>query len=73
METSPSKIRVAEFMGWVCKSRAKGASFCQVDRMRPVVRFNPCRTSGSQVCTGARPIFRARAMVRRASGRGWVS
>ena len=66
-------MRVVEFMGWVCKSRAKGASFCQVERMRPVVRSNPCRTSGSQVWTGASPILRARAMVKRVSGRGWVS
>jgi len=40
-----------------------GASFCQVDKIRPVVRSKPCRTSGSQACRGASPILRAKARV----------
>lgn len=42
---------------------ANGASFCQVERIKPVVRSSPCRTSGSQKCIGASPIFRAKAVV----------
>lgn len=38
--------------------------------MSPVVKFNPWRTSGSQECRGARPSFRARAMVIIVMGRG---
>ena len=51
-------------------SRANGASFCQVERIRPVVRSSPCSTSGSHEWTGASPIFRARAMVKRVMGTG---
>jgi len=36
------------------------------------VRLSPCRTSGSHECTGARPIFRARARVIIVIGRGWA-
>lgn len=32
--------------------------------MSPVVRLSPWRTSGSQKCRGARPIFSARAIER---------
>lgn len=42
---------------------ANGASFCQVDRIRPVNRSSPCRTSGIQKCTGASPILSARAAI----------
>lgn len=42
---------------------AKGASFCHVDRISPVVRSRPWSTSGSQKCIGASPIFMARAIV----------
>lgn len=42
---------------------ANGASFCHVERMSPVVKFSPCRTSGSQKCMGTRPIFKAKASV----------
>lgn len=55
-----------------CSRRAKGASFCQVERMSPVVRSSPWRTSGSQVCRGASPIFKARARVIIMIGNGWV-
>ena len=48
----------------------KGASFCQVDRMSPVVRSRPCITSGSQECRGASPTFKARARVMSVTGRG---
>lgn len=33
-----------------------------MDRISPVSRLSPWRTSGSQKCRGARPIFSARAM-----------
>lgn len=36
----------------------------------PVMRSSPCKTSGSQMWRGARPIFRARAMVNRVMGSG---
>lgn len=49
--------------GYSWSKIAKGASFCQVDRISPVVRSKPCSTSGSQKCSGARPIFRASAIV----------
>lgn len=51
--------------------RVNGASFCQVERIRPVVRSRPCNTSGSQECSGASPSLRARAMIIRVEGRGW--
>jgi len=56
-------MRTKEGVGWICNKRARGASFCQVDKMRPVVRSRPCITSGSQVCKGAKPIFMPRARV----------
>uniref|UniRef100_A0A0E9UAF2 Uncharacterized protein n=1 Tax=Anguilla anguilla TaxID=7936 RepID=A0A0E9UAF2_ANGAN len=40
-----------------------GASFCHVDKISPVVRFRPCRTSGSQKCIGANPTFSPRARI----------
>lgn len=36
-----------------------------------MVRSRPCRTSGSHMWTGARPILSAKAMVTQAMGRGW--
>lgn len=42
----------------------KGASFCQVRRIRPDDRGVPCVTSGTQKWKGASPSFMARAMVR---------
>ena len=59
-------------LGWSWRNRAKGASFCHVERMRPVVRSKPCRTSGSHECIGASPILRAKARVIIVTGRGWV-
>ena len=41
-----------------------------MDKIRPVVRSSPCRTSGSHVWRGARPIFRARAMIIIVEGTG---
>lgn len=55
---------------WI--SSANGASFCQVDIIRPVVKFNPWRTAGIQKCRGARPIFSARAIMIMVSAIGWV-
>lgn len=72
MDESPRRISISELVGCSWRSNAKGASFCQVDRMRPVVRSNPCRTSGSQAWRGAKPSLRARARVIRVIGRGWV-
>jgi uncharacterized metal-binding protein len=43
--------------------RASGASFCQVDKISPVRRSNPCKTSGIQKCIGASPILSARAAI----------
>lgn len=43
--------------------RANGASFCQVDRINPVRRSSPCKTSGIQKCIGASPILSARAVM----------
>lgn len=51
---------------------ANGASFCHVERMSPVVRSKPCRTSGSHVCSGASPIFKAMAIMIIVDGTGWV-
>jgi len=53
--------------------RVRGASFCQVERIRPVVRFRPWSTSGSQKWVGARPSLRAKAIVMIVVGRGWES
>lgn len=41
-----------------------------MDRISPVVRFRPWSTSGSQECNGAKPSFRARAMMIIVIGRG---
>lgn len=40
-----------------------GASFCHVDRISPVVRSRPCRTSGNQKCIGASPTLSPRARI----------
>lgn len=56
---------------FICNSRANGASFCQVERIIPVVKSKPCKTSGSHACMGASPIFSARAIVIMVRGRGW--
>lgn len=48
----------------IMKIRAIGASFCHVTIIKAVLMVEPCRTSGSQKCIGARPSFIARAMVR---------
>lgn len=54
----------------ICSNKMKGAIFCQVDKMSPVVRSSPCSTSGNQVCKGASPIFNAKARVIMVKGRG---
>lgn len=58
-------------MSWVI--RANGASFCHVERIKPVVRSRPWSTSGSQKWTGARPSLRARAMMTAVVARGCES
>jgi len=66
-------MRYALTKGVIWRRRMKGASFCHVDRIRPVKRSRPWRTSGSHECIGARPIFRARARRTRVDARGWES
>lgn len=73
MDVRPSRIRKSALFGCIWRIRANGASFCHVDRIRPVVRSSPCRTSGNQAWTGARPILRASAIVRIVAGNGWAS
>lgn len=34
-----------------------------MDKINPVKRSNPCNTSGSQKCIGAKPILKARASM----------
>lgn len=51
---------------------AMGASFCHVDRINPVVKLSPCRTSGNQKWKGASPSFIQIAMVIVAHERGLV-
>lgn len=41
-----------------------------MERIRPVGKFKPCRTSGNQACIGAKPSFRARAIEIIVRGRG---
>jgi len=72
VERSPREIKRVAFDGWSCNRRANGANFCHVERIRPVVRSSPWRTSGSQEWRGASPIFKARAMVIIVTGRGCV-
>lgn len=71
VEVSPRKIMRFGLAGCICSRRANGASFCHVDIRRPVVRLSPCKTSGIHEWRGARPIFRARAIVIIVFGRGW--
>lgn len=70
-------MRMKGSAGWICRRRANGANFCQVDRISPVVRLSPCNTSGSQECMGARPTFSARARMIMVVGKGcvicWIS
>lgn len=73
MEATAKKVVRAGFTGATWQSKMNGASFCHVDKMSPVVKSSPWRMSGSQAWTGARPTFRARAIVRKAAGRGWKS
>lgn len=72
VEVSPRITKRVVLVQGVWTSKAKGASFCQVDKISPVVRSRPWSTSGSHECTGARPTFNARAKVTRAVGKGWA-
>lgn len=72
MDVSPNIVSINGSM--VCAVwmiSANGASFCQVERIRPVSRSNPCRTSGIQKCTGASPILSARAAINIALAMGF--
>lgn len=67
-------VRRAGFReGEVIKRSVMGGSFMAVDRMSPVVRGDPCRTSGNQKWKGTRPSFIAIAEVRIRQDVGWVS
>lgn len=68
----PKIIRIDKEGALIWSRSAKGASFCQDDRISPVVRSRPCRTSGNHACIGAKPIFNARAVIIREVGRGCV-
>jgi len=72
VEASPIMIRGVGLLGLNCRRRLKGAIFCHVERIRAVVRSRPWRTSGIQVCKGARPILSPRAMIIIMVGRGCV-
>ena len=49
----------------------KGAIFCHVETISPVLRLTPWITSGIHVCIGARPSFSKRAKVIIEVKRGW--
>lgn len=57
-------------IGEIWANKMKGASFCHVAMISPVVKSKPWRTSGSQKWAGARPSLSARAIVVIVSGRG---
>lgn len=62
MEISPIVIRIDGSMFFdVMYISVVGAIFCHVDISIDVCSIDPCITSGSQKCTGAAPIFVARA------------
>lgn len=64
MDASPKAVNSIGSTAWaVWIIRANGASFCHVDRINPVKRSNPCRTSGIQKCIGASPILSAKAVI----------
>ena len=73
VDVRPKKIRSAGVVGVSWAIKAKGASFCHVERIKPVVRSSPWSTSGSQKWVGASPTLSARAMVTAVAGRGWDS
>lgn len=41
VDVRPNKMRREEFGGWIWRSSARGASFCQVAKISPVVRSKP--------------------------------
>ena len=70
-DRDPIIVRVSmEAWFHVRRSRAIGASFCQVIMINPVLNDVPCRTSGSQKWAGASPNFIARAIVRSVWAKG---
>lgn len=44
-------------------NKAKGAIFCQVNKMNEFVQFSPLKTSGNQKWKGAAPIFNNRDVL----------
>ena len=69
VDVIPRKVSSAGLLGCSCTRSVNGASFCHVERIRPVIRSSPCR---SQVCKGASLIFRAMAVIMIAERMGWV-
>lgn len=57
----------------VMRNNVIGGNFMAVDRSRPVIREQPCRTSGNQKWNGASPSFIAIAAVRIRHEAGQVS
>lgn len=62
------------FRDWeVMNSRVIGGNFMMVDSRRPVVKEDPCSTSGNQKWNGTRPSFIEIAAVSTRHDTGWVS
>lgn len=71
VDKSPSATSSVGAVSWaVCIIRENGASFCQVDKISPVVKSSPWRTSGIHRCIGASPILSARAIITIVLARG---
>lgn len=41
VDETPKIIKRVGLLGWSWRNRAKGASFCHVDKIRPVVKSRP--------------------------------
>lgn len=54
-------------------NRVIGGNFIIVDSRRPVVKEDPCSTSGNQKWNGAKPSFIEMAAVSTKHETGWVS
>lgn len=65
-------MRRFESEGAIWTSKIIGANFCHVETRSPIERSRPWRTSGSQMCIGARPSFRVRAIIAIVLGYTWV-
>lgn len=61
IESTPIIISKCGTLNSICRMRIRGAIFCQVEMINPVLKLTPWRTSGIQRCRGARPSFSPRA------------